>query len=144
MCHVSLMYHGGLCSYGTICDEKENSQQRLKPFDNKCKCAKMVQILLLIDLLCLVFFAKIHSLLLFAKIPSSGNKRYTFETSIDTTRLTPCCSLLFGYNSMLLIVECLKWEMQVRCECQCVSDLGLLQCSFCCLNWCSICKNVTY
>ena len=34
---------------------------------------------------------------------SSGNKRYTFETSrqvltsIDTTRLTPCCSLLFVY-----------------------------------------------
>ena len=51
---------------------------------------------------------------------SSGNKRYTFEascqvlTSIDTKRLTPCCSLLFVYNFILLIVECLKWGMHVR------------------------------
>ena len=57
---------------------------------------------------------------------------FTFETShqvltsIDTTGLTPCCSLLFVYNSMLLIVECLKWVMYVMCEHQCVSDLGLL------------------
>ena len=40
---------------------------------------------------------------------ASMNKRYTFEVSrqvlksIDTRRLTPCCSLLFVHNSMLLI-----------------------------------------
>ena len=63
-------------------------------------------------------------------IRSSGNKRYTFETShqmltsIDTTRLTPvahcclftvnpCCSLFSVYSSILLIVECMKWGMHV-------------------------------
>ena len=40
--------------------------------------------------------------------------------------LTLCCSLLFVYNSVLFIVECLKSVMYVRCEHQCVSDLGLL------------------
>ena len=50
---------------------------------------------------------------------ASGNKRYTFETShqmltpIYTTRLTPCCTLFFVYNSVLFIVECLKWGMHV-------------------------------
>ena len=69
------------------------------------------------------------------------NKLYTLETPrqvltfIDTTRLIPCCSLLFVYNSLLLIVECLKWGMHVRCENQCVHDLGPLLCSFCGLNW---------
>ena len=63
---------------------------------------------------------------------SSGNKRYTFKTyhqaltSIDTIRLTPSCSFLFVYNSMLLIVEYLKLGIHVRCECQCVSDIELL------------------
>ena len=61
----------------------------------------------------------------------SRNKRYTFETSrqaltcTDTTKLTSCCSFVFVCNSMLLIAECLKWDMHVRCEHQCVSDLGL-------------------
>ena len=54
--------------------------------------------------------------------------------------LTPCCSLLSFYNS-IIIVECLKWGMHVRCE---HHELGLLLFSFCCLNWCSVCKNVTY
>ena len=40
--------------------------------------------------------------------------------------VTPCFSLLFVYNSVLFIVESLKWSMHVRCEHQCVSDLGLL------------------
>ena len=40
--------------------------------------------------------------------------------------LTLCCSLLVVYNSVLFIVEWLKWGMHVRCENQCVSDLGLL------------------
>ena len=92
---------------------------------------------------------------------TSGNKRYTFETSrqtltsIDTTRwphgahcslftVNPCYSLLFVNNSMLLIVKCLKWGMHVWCENQCVGKVGLLLCSFCCLNWCSMCKNVSY
>ena len=63
---------------------------------------------------------------------TSGYKRYTFETShqvltsIYRTRLTPCCLLLYVYYSMLPIVESLKWGMHVRCEHQCVSDLGLL------------------
>ena len=47
-------------------------------------------------------------------------------TSIDTTRLSPCCSLLVFKNSVLFIVEWLKWGMHVRCKHQCVSDLGLL------------------
>ena len=40
--------------------------------------------------------------------------------------LIPCCSLLFVYNSLLFIVEYLWWSMHVRCEYQCVSNLGLL------------------
>ena len=81
---------------------------------------------------------------------SSGNKRYTFETSrqeltsIDTTRLTSCCSVLFIYNYMLLIVECLKWSKHFMFENECVGYLGLLLCSFCCLSWCLMGKNVTY
>ena len=40
--------------------------------------------------------------------------------------LIPCCSLLFVYNSVLFIVEWLKWCVHVRCEHQYVSDLGML------------------
>ena len=40
--------------------------------------------------------------------------------------LTPYCSMLFVYNSVFFIVEYLKWGIHVRCEHQCVSDLGLL------------------
>ena len=52
---------------------------------------------------------------------TSGNNKCTFETSregltsIVTTRLTPCCSLLFVYSSVLFIVECLKWGRHVMC-----------------------------
>ena len=53
--------------------------------------------------------------------------------------LTPYCSLLFVYNSVLFNVECLKWGMNVRCEHQCVSDLGLLLL----LQLVFMCKNVT-
>ena len=31
---------------------------------------------------------------------------------------------------MLLIVECLKWGMHVRCEHQCVSEVALLRVPF--------------
>ena len=57
---------------------------------------------------------------------------------------TLCCSFLLVYNSVLFIDECLKWDMHVRCEHQYVSDPGLPWCSYCCLNWCSMCENVTY
>ena len=48
-----------------------------------------------------------------------------FQGDDGSVRLTPCCSLVFVYNSLLFIVECLKWGMNVRCEHQCFSDLGL-------------------
>ena len=40
--------------------------------------------------------------------------------------LTPCWSLFFVYYFVLFIVKWLKLGMHVRCEHQCVSDLGLL------------------
>ena len=68
----------------------------------------------------------------------------------------PSGAAIYSYNKinpLLLIAFCLQFYvdhcwmsemgMHVRCENQCVSELRLLECSFCCLNWCSVCKNVT-